>query len=371
MVRTFLIPLLAIVGVIFGVWTVVKASRPPVATPPVIEPPRAPFKSFVAGSGMIETSTQNIALGTPVAGVVKRVAVAVDADVNAGDVLFEIDDRDLLAELRTKEAAVVVAGAQLAKLKSGTRPEEIPPVEARLLESESLLADVKDQYERWKKINDPRAVSEEEVSKKRFAVLIAHARVTEAQATLALLRAGSWQPDIVVAEAQLAGAQAAVDTVRTELDRRVIRAPVSGRILQVNIRVGEFAQAGPLANPLMMMGSVTPLHVRVDIDENDAWRIKSGSRATAFIRGNKALRADLTFVRFEPYVVPKRSLTGESTERVDTRVLQVLYRFDRGAMPVFVGQQMDVYIESESLDAIMDGSSPHTPATSSSTSASP
>ena len=104
-----------------------------------------------------------------------------------------------------------------------------------------------------------------------------------------------------------------------------------------------------------MMGSVTPLHVRVDIDEHDAWRVKGGSKATAFVRGNKALKTDLEFVRFEPYVVPKRSLTGESTERVDTRVLQVLYRFDRGEMPVFVGQQMDVYIEAPSLDEIMDG----------------
>jgi hypothetical protein len=51
-------------------------------------------------------------------------------------------------------------------------------------------------------------------------------------------------------------------------------------------------------------------------------------------------------VRVEPYVVPKRSLTGESTERVDTRVLQVLYRFDPAAMKVYVGQQVDVFVEA-------------------------
>jgi hypothetical protein len=51
-------------------------------------------------------------------------------------------------------------------------------------------------------------------------------------------------------------------------------------------------------------------------------------------------------VRFEPYVVPKRSLTGDSTERVDTRVLQIIYALDPAALPVFVGQLMDVFIEA-------------------------
>jgi hypothetical protein len=51
-------------------------------------------------------------------------------------------------------------------------------------------------------------------------------------------------------------------------------------------------------------------------------------------------------VRFEPFVVPKRSLTGDSTERVDTRVLQIIYRVERDALPLFVGQQLDVFIDA-------------------------
>jgi len=98
----------------------------------------------------------------------------------------------------------------------------------------------------------------------------------------------------------------------------------------------------------MVVGITSPLEVRVDVDENDAWRVKEGSRAAGVLRGNTAVSFPLTFVRFEPYVIPKRSLTGESTERVDTRVLQVMYSFDRGALPVFVGQLVDVFIESDS-----------------------
>ena len=54
-------------------------------------------------------------------------------------------------------------------------------------------------------------------------------------------------------------------------------------------------------------------------------------------------------MRFEPYVVPKKSLTGGSTERVDTRVLQALYSFDHGQLPAYVGQQVDVFIEAKPL----------------------
>ena len=101
-----------------------------------------------------------------------------------------------------------------------------------------------------------------------------------------------------------------------------------------------------LATPLIMFGNVDMLHLRVDVDENDAWRIKTGAAAMASLRGSKDISTALKFVRFEPYVVPKMSLTGDSTERVDTRVLQVIYSFDRADRPIFVGQQMDVFIDA-------------------------
>lgn len=101
-----------------------------------------------------------------------------------------------------------------------------------------------------------------------------------------------------------------------------------------------------MSTPLIRLGDLDRLHIRVDIDENDAWRFKPETRAVAFLRGNRDLKAELVFVRTEPYVTPKTSLTGSSTERVDTRVLQVIYSFDRHVLPAYVGQQMDVFIEA-------------------------
>jgi hypothetical protein len=96
---------------------------------------------------------------------------------------------------------------------------------------------------------------------------------------------------------------------------------------------------------LILLGNLDKLHVRVDIDENDAWRFQPDAPAVAYIRGNPQFKTDLSFEYVEAYVVPKRSLTGDSTERVDTRVMQAVYSFKRGKLPVYPGQIMDVYID--------------------------
>jgi multidrug resistance efflux pump len=315
----------------------------------VIEPPKAPYTSFVAGSGLIEAASQNIAVGSPISAVVMDINVKVGDSVKAGDPLFALDTRDLAAELAVRESAAKVAHDQLARLEAGTRPEALPPARARVKEAESALGDAQSQLDFWEHLSDPKAVSAEALSEKRFAVKVAEAKLEQARADLALLDAGSWSADIAVASAQFEQAKAMVNSSRIEIDRRTIRAPIDGRVLQVNIRLGEFAQAGALATPLMLMGSVQPLNVRIDIDENDAWRVHPDRKAIAYLRGNKDISMPLTFVRFEPYVVPKRSLTGDSTERVDTRVLQVIYSFDPKDKPVFVGQQVDAYIEAPPL----------------------
>jgi len=153
------------------------------------------------------------------------------------------------------------------------------------------------------------------------------------------------------AGAKFGQAKATLDQARVDLDKTVVKASIDGAILKVNVRLGEYAQAGVLSDPLVTMGSVDPLHVRVDIDETETWRIRPGHAALARLRGNPEISAPLTFVRFEPYVLAKRSLTGDTTERVDTRVLQAIYEFAPSAFPAFVGQQIDVFIAAPSRAA--------------------
>lgn len=349
MIRTYILPLLALAGVLFAIHTTITGNKPPPAAQPIVEPSQAPFPASVAGAGLVEPSTQNIAIGTPVPGLVTEVFVHVGSTVRAGEPLFKLDNRDLQADLIVRQTALQVAQEQLARLTQLPRAEDIPLAEARVKEADVALADAKNQWNLADSVTDKRAISQEELYRRRFAVQGAETRLTAARAQLALLKAGAWKADMNIAKAEIAAAQAQVKAIETNLERLTVRAPVAGEILQLNIRRGEFASTGVLATPLLILGHVERLHVRVDVDENDAWRVRPEAAAVAFVRGNRDLHTTLRFERIEPYIVPKRSLTGESTERVDTRVLQVLYSFPRQALPVYVGQQMDVYIEAPAL----------------------
>ena len=126
--------------------------------------------------------------------------------------------------------------------------------------------------------------------------------------------------------------------------------------MQINVRPGEYAAASNATSvasydattPVMVLGVVDSMQIRIDIDENEAWRFKKGSNAVAYVRGNSSIKLDINFNHVEPFVIPKVSLTGDATERVDTRVLQVIYDFNPKDLPIYVGQQVDVYIEDPS-----------------------
>lgn len=345
MLSRFVLPSTAILGFGFALFTIASGSRPPIIAPPVAEPARASFARYIAGAGIVEPSSQAIAIGSPLARCVATVSARVGQEVEAGAPLFALDDRDLRAELSVRRTALATAEAKLARLHALPRAEDLPPARARVAETAAQHADAANQLALAESVGESGAISREDLVRRRHEAEAAAARLERARAELVLLEAGAWRGDLEVAESERAAAQAQVQATETELERLVVRAPIAGQVLQVNVRAGEFASAGELATPLVLLGAVHPLFVRVDIDENDAWRFQEGAAATASVRGNRDIRTALEFEYLEPYVVPKRSLTGDTAERVDTRVMQALFRFERGDLPIRVGQQMDVFIE--------------------------
>jgi multidrug resistance efflux pump len=303
------------------------------------------MEGSVGAVGLVEASSENIAVSPPIPGLATQVYVKAGDRVAKGAKLFSIDDRDLRAELGLRRSSLALAQSRLDKLLQSPRPEEIPPAEAKVKEATEQFQDAEIQLKLIESVRDKRAIRDEDLLRRRVAVKAAAARLEQATADLALLKAGAWQPDIEIARAQVNEAQRQVERVETDIDRTTVTAPIAGEILQLKVRAGEYAQAGQLAQPLILMGATDKLHVRADVDEQEAWRVKAGAPAMASVRGDSSHRFRLRFVRFEPYVIPKRSLTGDSTERVDTRVLQVILALEKSA-PVYAGQQMDVFIDA-------------------------
>lgn len=302
-----ILPLVGVLAASWAAFALVRTQPHREPTEPPNVPPVSDFDTTVAAVGLIEASTENISMGTPLGGVVTQVFVIAGQTVKAGAPIFELDTRHLRAELTVRRQALAVA-------------------RARVRAAEARLADLERQLEFVEQVRDKRAISAEELTRRRSAVETGAADVEQARA------------EVVAAEAQ-------AEAVAVEIDRSLVRAPLDAEVLQVKVRPGEYAPAAATSTPLVLLGRSKPLHVRVDVDEHEGWRVRPGASAMGHVRGNAALKTPLRFVRIEPFVVPKRSLTGDSTERVDTRVLQVIYRVESDDLSLFVGQQLDVFID--------------------------
>lgn len=262
----------------------------------------------VAGAGIVEPSSEIIDIGTALSGLVTDLRVTPGDFVEIGQPLFVVDQRAASARLREANAAIAEATAAIedAKISRDTAQQ---------------------QLDLYAAIEDPAAVSRTEVIRAEGAAASAISRLQ-------------------LAEARLAAAKAAAGTARTELDRLIVRAPISGEILAVNIRPGEFVSTmGGSSEPYIRMGETRPLHIRIDIDEDEATRVAQGKSAIVSPRGAAEKRFEASFVRAEPLVVPKRSLTNSAAERVDVRVMQMIFALPPEAREVLkVGQQVDAFI---------------------------
>ena len=303
---------LALAGFVSLGFMLKKMRTTPPPPPPVAQPTRSPFTNSVAATGIIEATRENVRIATSKPGLVQKVFVQVGSNVKAGEPLFQLDEREARARLASARAQLGVQEAMLAAEKVH-------------------LADLTDQFERAAKLEKEKVSPEEERTRKQFAVDQSKAEISRIEANIKSLNTQIQQSE-------------------TELDVLTVRAPRDGNLLQVNVREGEYANI-QTSEPLMILGEVNTLQIRADVDEQNAPLVMPDQRAVAYLKGDTKSPIPLRFVRIDPFVVPKRSLTGDSAERVDTRVLQIIFQMDRPQIPVYVGQQVDVYIERPTLSA--------------------
>jgi HlyD family secretion protein len=350
MIRKFILPVLAIVGIGIAIVMVIQGNRTPPAPQTATQFATAPFTSYIYGPGIVEANSENIAIGTPVSGIVMAIYVKWGDRVESGVPLFKVDTRDLEAQLLPANAKVREVEAQLVPATAKVQEVEaqLMPATAKVQEAQANLGKAENRLKIGESLDAGVSITVEELTNRRFDVGINKAVLASAEAQIEQIQTqiASAKAQVDQIQAQIGSARAQVEQIRRDIELRTIRAPVSGRILQMKTRLGEYAQSGVLSTPLMVLGDDTRLHVRVEIDENDAWRFQICARAMASVRGNPGINTPLQYVRTDPDVIPKVTLTGDTTQRTDTRVLEVIYSFDPNSLPLYVGQLMDVFIEA-------------------------
>ncbi len=263
----------------------------------MIAPPATnPFTNCVAASAIVEAYGDNTIIGSPFSGIIQKRFVNAYDVVKEGDPIFELDTRSIQAKIETDKAQIKVNEENL-----------------KLLEI---------QLKRLESISDSRAVSAEQITTKKS--------------------------EIDVAKANLELAHRELEKDEVELKRYTIRAPKDGTILKIDYHAGEYITGNNTSDESIILGDIRNLQVRVDVDEQNASRVHPGQKAIGYPRGVVKKAFQLEFMRIEPYAIPKKNLTGNSNEIVDTRVLQVIYKLTPiEGFNVYPGQQFDVYIEAE------------------------
>ena len=348
-IRFIILPIISVLGIGLAVYLVYKQSRPAPNAPPSGQPTKSPFSNRVAGSGLVEPATEIMNIGTSISGTVQSISVKEGQLLKKGDILFTIDQRDTVAQLGAAKAKLEVATRKVEQLKSMPRVEDLDRAKAIVAQRQSALDDATLRLQRLNAVEDQSAISANEKPTRMFEMNLTTARLAEAQSELAKLMKGTYPEDLAVAVAEAKVADADVGMLQTDLAQSEVKAPIDGTVLRVNARAGEFAAAGTLREGLVVMGQLTPLHIRVDVDELDAWRFDPKGKAVAVLRGGKIVEFPIEYVRTVPVVIPKRTLTGENSERIDTRVMEMIYRFQQDNPQVLPGQLLDVYIDSGSI----------------------
>ena len=312
------LPALAVVGMAYAAFNIAGALPDRATAAPGVQPPKATGDLAnaprVAGAGLVEPASEIIDIGAALSGLVTDLRVAPGDRVEQGQPLFRVDDRAARASLAEAGAAIAEARAAIAEAGAAQKT-------------------ARQQLDLYRRLDDPAAVSRAEVIR------------IEGEEAAASSRLG-------LARARLAAAEARAASIRTEIERLTVRAPIAGEILAVNIRPGEFVstQGGGSSVPFIQMGATDPLHIRIDIDESEVARVALGADATVSPRGAADIRVKAKFVRAEPLVVPKRSLTNSAAERVDVRVMQLIYALPKSEA-FKVGQQVDAFIPARGAAA--------------------
>jgi HlyD family secretion protein len=351
----FGLAILGLIGALIAAYLFGVQRKP---QPPVFAPVSSPYDSAIFANGIIESdqsSGSNINIYPEVSGPVTKVFVHEGQEVAAGAPLFTIDDsiqRANTEELRLQaEASLSV----LNELKAEPRLETLAVSEAQVGQAESNLKAAKDQYDKDRASFDidPKSISRDVLDTAENAMKQAASGLDVARKQYELTKAGAWSYDIANQEKQYGALLQAYEAAKALLAKFNVKAPIDGVVLSVYAAVGSYVSSQgafdpytqAFDQPVIMSPPQEYLAVRCYVDEILVSRLptKWHMEATMSPTGTE-LKVPLEFVRVQPYVSPKIELSNERQERVDLRVLPVIFRFQKQDLPVYPGQLVDVYI---------------------------
>ncbi len=350
---------LSFVGLLAGcvVAYVSAITQPPL--PPAFNPPTNPYANGIYAEGMLEsdqTSGENINIYPEVAGTVKQILVAEGQEVKKGTVLLVLDDSIQRATVQQLESQAQAAFTLLGELKAQPRKETLDVAEAQVVSAQAALKTAQDELDKQQTAYDldPKSISKDALDNAANAVATAKANLEVARKQRDLTKAGAWIYDIDNQERTYNALYKSYLSASALLSKYTLRAPRDGIALAVNPTVGSFVSTQGAydtytqgMDPVLVLGSPHALlNVRCYVDEILVPRLPNPlkMKAQMSVRGS-TVKIPLEYVRTQPIVSPKIELSDQRLERVDVRVLPIIFRVEQSKeLNLYPGLLVDVYI---------------------------
>ncbi len=310
------VPLAAGAWLWFGHPTQSASAQPEVARSP----------AFIA-PGRIEPVRDPVKLAFEAQGRIASIEVDEGDTVHAGQVIARLDDRLAKAHLAASEAALAQARARHAFARRGPRREDLDAARAEADAAAAAATHRGVEQVRSEQLGEAGAVASASVDADQAAARVASAQATAATARYRSLAKGTRGEQIEEAAATVALAQAEVEAARVALDQTVLRAPADGVVLRRTAEVGALVTM-PVPAPVVTIADLRQLEVRAEVDEADVAAIALGQAAyaTADAYGDRKFPVHITRITHE--LGRKTVRDDDPRARVDTRVLEVIARFD-------------------------------------------
>lgn len=245
-------------------------------------------------------------LGTEIAGLASRFETREGDVVQQGKtVIAQLKATDLELALVEAEAETVKAREALRKLKHGLRPEEIDEKRAEVQERKTWMAKYSKDLERSRSLKARDMASMSELDLVESTYMAAKAQYERVQQSLRVAELGARQEDIAVAEAEVQRLQAKAQRLRDDVQKTIIRAPVSGVVTQRHAEVGQWLERGGKVADIVVLN---PVLVRVPVHERDISRLRAGDTATVTL---DAL-PDKTFTGRVKHIIPQADLASRT-----------------------------------------------------------
>jgi HlyD family secretion protein len=302
---------------------------------------------MIAGPGRVEPSSEDIKIGSELSGRLKVVNVEEGDAIRRGQVLAELENADYRAQVESARANVIAKQAVLRKVINGARRQERDEAESSVNEANAVTENAKSELHRRQELFSAGVVSREELERYAREADVAQAKYEAAVQQHALVDDRAREEDQSFAEADLQLAQAQLDEAQARYDKTFIRSPIDGTVLRKHHRSGEsVSNSSTVPDPVLTIGDRKALRVRVDVDETDVSKVNAGQKAyvTADAFGKQKFWGHV--VRVGQQLGPKNVRTDEPTEKVDTKILEILVELDPGSQ-LPDGLRVDAFIMPE------------------------